>query len=183
MSGGMIGRLLGNMDEDAARNVLDSMDDAMIERALEAGIEQELVPHLVDVRENAAKQYPEADVVRARYEGLSEEEQEVQFEKAAADLMAVAVELRENPTTGLRKLKGRLRDPWTIEALLLIFDAPGMSDEEVQARKDYASMWLKWVGSHVIPEVYERDDVRDVIEQMYPSEDPDELLDELNVGE
>lgn len=181
MSGGMIQQLLKGMDSETASQVLSSLDDEMIEQALETGIEQELVPHLEAVRENASEEYEDAEAVREHYENLSEEEQNERFHKAAADLLGVAVDLRENPVDGLSKLKGRLRDPWTTEALLLIFNHPDIPDDVEDERKEFASLWMKYIGAHVIPEVYEREDVEDMVNQMYPDETADEILDDLGV--
>ena len=183
MSGGMIGNLLSGLDEDAASDILSSMDDEMIENALETGIEQELVPHLSEVRRKADEEYRTPAEVRAYYEGLSEQEQNEKFHEAAADLMGVAVDLREQPLQGLKKLKQRLRDPFVIEALLLIFDHPKVPDDVAHDRKEFASTWLKYVGLHVVPEVYERDDLREMVNTMYPDEDADEILNQFDVGE
>lgn len=183
MSGGMISNLLNGMDSETASQVLSSMDDEMIEDALEAGIEQELVPHLNEVRQNAAEEYRSPAEVRAYYEGLSEEEQTEKFHTAAADLMNVAVDLRENPLTGLEKLKERLRDPYVIEALLLILDHPEVPDEVVHERKEFVSTWLKYIGLHVIPEIYQRDDLREMVYTMYDTDDAEEILDQFGVEE
>jgi len=181
MSGGMIQQLLKGMDSETASQVLSSLDDEMIEQALETGIEQELVPHLETVRENASEEYEEPAYVRAYYEDLSEDEQNEKFHQAAADLVGVAVDLRENPVQGLSKLKGRLRDPWTTEALLLIFNHEDIPDEIEDERKEFASLWMKYIGAHVIPEIYEREDVAGMVKQMYPAEEAEKILDDLGV--
>jgi hypothetical protein len=181
MSGGMIQQLLQGMDSETASEILSSLDDDMIEQALETGIEQELVPHLETVRVKAAEEYEDPKKVREYYEGLDEDKQTEKFHKAAADLVGVAVDLRENPIDGLSKLKGRLRDPWTTEALLLIFNHSEIPEEIEQERKAFAATWMKYIGAHVIPEIYERDDVADMVEQMYPDREADEILDELGV--
>lgn len=169
------------MDEDTASDILSSMDDDMIESALKTGIEQELVPHLQDVREMAEDDYESSDYVRQKYESLPEDQQTKKFNKAAADLMSVAVKLRANPMKGMQELKGRLRDPWTVEALLLIFDHEEVPDRVVQERKDYAATWLKYVGVNVIPEVYTREAAVDMVRTMYPDSDPEQILDQLGV--
>jgi len=181
MSGGMIQQLLKGMDSDTASQILSSLDDEMIEQALETGIEQELVPHLETVRENASAEYEDPEYVRKHYESLSEKEQNEKFHQAAADLVGVAVELRENPIQGLSKLKGRLRDPWTTEALLLIFNHEDIPSEIEDERKQFAALWMKYIGAHVIPEIYERDDVIGMVKQMYPADEAEEILDELGV--
>lgn len=183
MSNGMIGNLLNGMDADTASNILESMDDEVIEKALRSGIEEELVPHLTDVRERATQDDKPPAEVRAYYETLDEEEQTEKFHAAAADLMGVAVDLRENPLTGFKKLKERLRDPYTIEALLLIFDHEEVPDEVVHERKEFAATWLKYAGLHVVPEIYQRDDLRSMVQAMYDDEDAEKILDQHNVAE
>lgn len=176
----MIRNLLSNMDEDTAARILDNMDDEVMENALKVGIEREIVPHLLDVRERAeSDDEPPSEHVRDYYEGLSEDEQTEKFNRAAADVMSVLAETRSSPITGLEKVKNRLRDPWTIEALLLIFDHPDVPDEVVADRKEYAAKWLKYAGVHVIPEVYTREDAMEVAETMYPSRDPAEVVDNI----
>lgn len=177
----MITDMISGMDEETASNIISSMDEEVIESALKSGIEQELVPHLQDVREKAKDEYEENEYVREKYESLSEDKQTKKFNKAAADIMSVAVKLRSSPMRGMQELKGRLRDPWTVEALLLIFDHPEVPDEVVEQRKNYAAAWLKYVGVNVIPEVYTREAAMDMIETFYPDSDPEEVLDQLGV--
>jgi len=178
----MIKRLLNGMDGEQASKIIGELDQEMIETALSTGIEEELVPHLHEVRERAVNDDESPEEIRAHYESLSDEEQTKRFNQAAADIMEVIVSLREEPTTGMEKLKERLRDPWVVEALLLVFDHDEMPAEAVAERKDYAAGWLKYVGVNVIPEVYTREDARDMIEQFHPEKDPDTVLDNLGVG-
>jgi len=182
MSGGMIGNLLSGMDAETASEILSNLDNEMIEKALTTGIEDELVPHLETVRENASNEYRDAQEVRDIYESLDEEEQTERFHRAAADIMNVAVDIRESPIEGMSKLKGRLRDPWVVEGLLLIFDHDDVPDEVVAQQKEFAAAYLKYIGVHVIPEIYERGDLREMVEQMYPNDNAEDILDELEVG-
>lgn len=177
----MLSDMISGMDKETASNIISSMDEEVIESALKSGIEQELVPHLQDVRDKASDEYEDSNYVRDKYEDLSEEQQTKKFNKAAADIMSVAVKLRSSPMGGMKELKGRLRDPWTVEALLLIFDHPDVPDDVVQQRKDYAATWLKYVGVNVIPEVYTREAAMDMIQTFYPDSDPEEVLDQLGV--
>lgn len=179
----MLGRLLQNMDEETAEKMMSNLSEEHLNNALQTGIENQLVPHLTDIRDRANEDDATQQQVRAHYESLSEEEQTEKFTKAAADLMGVAVELREDPVNGLEKLKGRLRDPYVIEGLLLVFEHDEMPDDAVTERKEFAANWLKNIGVHVIPEVYERGDVREMIETFYPDKDPDAVLAELGVTE
>jgi len=173
--------MLKNMDGDMANSVLEALDEDAIESALKKGIDKEVVPHLEQVRERAVEDDADSAQVRAHYESLSENEQTQKFNEAAADLMAVFTELRESPISGAKKLKGRLRDPWTVEALLLIFDHEQVPDEVVDQQKDYAATWLKWVGVNMIPEIYTRNQVLDVANRLYPDRDPNKVLDEMGI--
>lgn len=183
MSGGTLAAMLSNMDGDMANSVLEALDQDAIESALKKGIDKEVVPHLEQVQKRARDDDADSAEVRAHYESLNDEEQTNRFNEAAADLMAVFTEMREQPVTGAKKLKGRLRDPWTVEALLLIFDHEQVPDEVVDQQKDYAATWLKWVGVNTIPEMYDRDQVRGVAKRLYPDRDPEAVLDELGVEE
>ena len=173
--------MLKNMDGDMANSVLEALDEDAIESALKKGIDKEVVPHLEQVRERAVEDDADSAQVRAHYESLSENEQTQKFNEAAADLMAVFTELRESPISGAKKLKGRLRDPWTVEALLLIFDHEQVPDEVVDQQKDYAATWLKWVGVNMIPEIYTRNQVLEVANRLYPDRDPSKVLDEMGI--
>ncbi len=181
MAGGTLATMLKNMDGDMANSVLEALDQDAIESALKNGVDKEVVPHLEQVRKRAREDDADTAQVRAHYESLTEDEQTERFNEAAADLMAVFAEMREKPVSGAKKLKGRLRDPWTVEALLLIFDHEQVPKEVVDQQKNYAATWLKWVGVNSIPEMYHRDQVRGVADQLYPDRDPDDVLDELGV--
>lgn len=174
--------MLKNMDGDMANSVLEALDEDAIESALKKGIDKEVVPHLEQVRERAVEDDADSAQVRAHYESLSENEQTQKFNEAAADLMAVFTELRESPISGAKKLKGRLRDPWTVEALLLIFDHEQVPDEVVDQQKDYAATWLKWVGVNMIPEIYTRNQVLEVANRLYPDRDPNKVLDDMGIN-
>jgi len=173
--------MLKNMDGDMANSVLEALDEDAIESALKKGIDKEVVPHLEQVRERAVEDDVDSAEVRAHYESLSEDEQTQRFTEAAADLMAVFAELRERPIGGAKKIKGRLRDPWTVEALLLVFNHEEVPDEVVDQQKDYAATWLKWVGVNMIPEIYTREQVLEVANRLYPDRDPNKILDEMGI--
>lgn len=178
----MIGRLLEGMDEEQAANILDNLSEEHIENALTTGIENQLVPHLTEVRERVGED-PEPEAVRDHYESMSDQEQTEKFNRAAADLMSVLTAIRSQPVEGMEMLKERLRDPYVTEALLLIFDHEEMPDDSVADRKNYAATWIKYVGVNVIPEMYERGDAIEMIEQFHPDEDPEEILSQLGSGD
>ena len=181
MSGFGFGEMLSGMDEDMANSILEALDQDQIEAALKKGIDKEVIPHLEQVRERATEEDATTAEVRAHYESLPEAEQQEKFNQAAADLMAVFAEIREAPVSGAQKLKGRLRDPWTIEAILLIFDHEDVPQEVVDQQKHYAATWLKYVGVNVIPEMYHRDQVEQVARDLFPEQDVDTVLDQLGM--
>jgi hypothetical protein len=177
----MISRLLDNMDEEQANEMISQLDEEIISDAVQTGTEEHLIPHLSDIREAATEDYEDPEAVREHYESLNDEEQTERFHQAAADLIAVMTELREDPTEGGKKLKDRLRDPWMIEALLLIFDHEDVPDDVATEQKDFAATWIKWVGVNVLPEMYDQNDVESVVSTLYPEESVDTIIEEMDL--
>lgn len=176
-----IGSLLSNLDEEQASRILSQLDNSVIKKALTTGIEDQIVPHFDDVRQAAVEEYEPPEDVREKYESMPQSKQEDQFQEAAADLMAVLTQLRDDPLAGGIELKNRLRDPWMVEALLLIFNHEDTPEDVVEAQKNYAATWMKWVGVNVIPEIYTHAEAREVVEQIYPPEHVDQVLDNLDI--
>jgi hypothetical protein len=177
----MIGRLLQNMDEDQAEQILDNIDADVLEGHLRKAVDSQIVPHLEEVRNSAASEYEDPKVVRQYYEELPEDEKEEKFSNACADLIAVAAQLRNAPQDGGRELKNRLRDPWMIEALLLIFEDEDVPEEVIESQKEYAATWLKWLGANIVPEIYTQDERRRIVEKLFPNADPETKMQELGI--
>jgi len=176
----MIDRILNNMDEDMANRVLKEMDEQTLSRALTTGIESHIIPHMEDVKTAATEEYEDSEDVRAFFESMDSGEQTDTFHEVAADMIAVLTKLREDPVDGGLELKERLRDPWTVEALLLVFDHEGVPEEVAAEQKDFAAQYLKYIGVNVVPEVYDEDEVREVVEEMYPADQVESVVAELN---
>ena len=174
-----ISSMLENMDEETANNILSNIDKSTINRYLQQGIEEHLVPHFEEVKEKAIMEYKPPREVREHYESLSPEKQEEKFNRAASDLLSVMTQLRTEPHGAGTELKKRLRDPWTVEALLLIFEHEDLPREEVERQKNYAATWIKWAGVNVMPEMYTEDEIRDVVEELFSEEQVEETVRQL----
>lgn len=167
-----IQRALSGMDEEQARNILDSLDEEQIEQAIQWMMEEMILPHMEDVRQRAANAPPTEDV-RQQLESMGQQEREQLFYDTLDELVAVLVECRENPQHGFEELKTMMRDPWTVEALLLIFENEEHIDAEyTQQLKDFGVTHLKWIGAMVFPEMYEDYEVEQVLDQFDIEPDP-----------
>lgn len=167
----IIQNALSGMDEEQAREILDSLDEEQIAGAIEWSVEEMVVPHLDDVRERAAND-TSPEQVRKFYESKSPQEQEEIFYEVLHELMTTILLCRERPGEGFPQLKEKLRDPFTMEGLLLIFDGEDpqtgelrIDPEYTETLKDFAATHVKWVAATVIPEMYSEDEVREVLEQ------------------
>lgn len=162
----------GTLDGPEARRIWESIPDDQKRDAAESVIDAYVVPHLDAVRERAREDRAEghdAEAAREYYAQMTADEQEEMFYTAIADLVAVLFLVREQPAEGLAELKARLRDPYTVEALLLIFNndefieyiEPGYREK----MKDFAAERLRWMGMALVPELYDPEEVRPVYEE------------------
>lgn len=173
--------MLQNMDDEQANRILENLPDDVIEDAMTTAIDKHIIPQAEEVRRLANEEYEDSSEVRAYYESLSEEEKQTEFTQAASQLMGVLTKFREEPVDGAQKLKEYLRDPWTVEALLLILEDEAIPHERTQERKDFASTWLRFVGVNVVPEAYRTEEIDPVIEKLYGDVDPAEVYEDLGI--
>ena len=168
----MIDRMLGNIDEDTARSLLNNINDDQLRQGLHVAIEDFVIPHIDDIRIKATEDYESRHHVRDVYKSMSDEEQQEVFDEAWGDIVAVAARLREDPQTGGMELKERLRDPWTMEALLLIFENRDNIDEDYgDEMKEFATFMLRWIGIQMLPEMYSQEEVRESIDKLFDEAD------------
>lgn len=159
---------LGGNREEMAMNFLQQMDEQQIEQAITAAVERFLVPQLEEIR-RSAQEVEDKEEVREVFEELSEGDQEDVFNETMSKVQMAAVEIREEPVEGAKTLKDLLRDPWTVEALLLVFDEPDKIDPEYADHlKDFVSTQIRWMGVHVAPEMYSEEEIREVVDTVYP---------------
>jgi hypothetical protein len=134
-----------------------------VQKALLRILEDKATPRLEEIRMKAeASEDPET--VRDRIESLPESEKDRLFHDTWAEIIASLVQLRVEPMEGMTNLKKMIRDPFTVESMLLLFEVDEMDDEIVQANKDLAAEYLNWMGCAVAPEMYSRDEVVEFIE-------------------
>lgn len=166
--------MLDDMDEEQVRQMLNNFDEEQLAEGAGALVDHYLVPELEDVRARA-QSAEDAKAVRNYYENeLTAEEREEEFYHALDKLVGTLVECRERPQTGLPKLKTQLRDPFTLEALLLIFgDEDHIDPEHTAELKKFAAIHAKWIGAMLLPEMYNEAERQQVIDQMDLEPDPD----------
>lgn len=170
---GFIQQALSGMDEKQARSLLNSLDDEQVEQAIKWMVDEMVVPHLEDIRQRS-REAPPAEEVRQQYEQMDEETREELFYDTLDNLVGTLVNCRENPQHGFDELKTMFRDPWTAEALLLIFENEEHIDAEYTAQlKEFGTTHLRWVGAMVLPEMYDEHEVEEVLETFDIQPDPD----------
>jgi len=155
----------------AAQNV--DLDNDDVQEALLQIAEDKIRPRLDEIKARADGQ-KSSDEVRAELESLSDEKKTEVFHQTWAEIITACAQLRVQPVEGMKNLKAMIRDPWTVEAMLLMMEVAEMPSEVEQQNKDLMAQYITWMGSAIAPEMYDRDDVEDMIEQF--GADP-ELLD------
>lgn len=163
----LIQNFLAGMDEEQARNILNDVDEEQVEQVVQWAVDDTVVPWLEDIRDREAEDDVTSEQVREYYESMSPEEREQEFYETLDNLVATLVQCRESPSDGFSNLKAFLRDPFTVEALLLIFENEDHIDAEyTEQLKDFGAEHLRWVGAMVVPEMYEQHEVEQVMERM-----------------
>jgi hypothetical protein len=157
-----------------AGTVTETQVDAMLaaiptetkQQAVMALFTQHVVPHFDDVK-TRAESSADSHTVRDTYASLPDDRQQEIFNTAVSDIIGALFTLRERPVEALLTLKGLLRDPFTVEGLLLIFDNEEMIDPAYSAQmKEYAATHLTWAGCALMPEAYDRATVETVADQL-----------------
>lgn len=144
MNNNFIRNMMSGMDANQALNMIQQFAPML---------DEELKPHFEEIRERAENEDYEA--ARRYYESLSDEEQQEAFEKAVADVMNVLFQCRADPVNGFKMLKERIRDPNTIEPILLTFEGDSRVDPEwTKEQKDAWREIMKRAGTMIVPEAY-----------------------------
>lgn len=178
----MFERLLQNMDEDTASNLLNKLNDEQIEQGLEVAVEDFIVPHVEEIRTTSRDQYESRHKVREVYGEMDPQDQQEVFDEAWADMVAVGAQIREQPQRGMLELKQRLRDPWTMEALLLIFDNEDHIDEEYsEEMKEFTTFAVRWMAVNMLPEMYTQEEVEVVVEELFGEQDYEAVMAEYGL--
>jgi len=159
---------LDNMDEEQAKNLMSQLDEEQLSQAITWVLDQQLAPHLHEIRQRSQSR-DDPYRVREYFSNMSEEEQEEAFYDALQNLVAALVQCRSDPNRGFQQLKSQLRDPYTAEALLLIFENEDHIDQQYsQTLKEFAGKNLKWASALVMPEMYTEQERKEALENYGP---------------
>lgn len=159
-------QFIRNLDEDQIQQIQQQIDPEQIHAMVEARIEEDLGPHLVEVRERRREQ-PDPKQVRQKFANASPQKQQQLWHAAVGDVIEVFHLLREDPMAALRKAKDLLRNPYTSEALLLIFHNDQHIDGDYSwEMKDYGANLMAYLGTVVAPEMYEPAEIEAIHERI-----------------
>lgn len=164
-----------NPSEDQVRQIAEQVDlsnDDVQEALLKVG-EDKIRPQLDEIKERAAEA-DDPDSVRQQLAELTDEKKNEVFHETWAQFITACVQLRVEPLEGMRNLKTMIRDPWTVEIMLMLMEDGEIPDEISEANKDLISQYITWIGRAIAPEMYEREEVEAMVDEF--GADP-ELLD------
>lgn len=160
----IIQQRLNNMDEEEAQQMLDQVDIGQVHQGIENLFAAKVAPHLYAVRDAYHNEYDDNEEVREELKGLPEDRQEELFFQTLKEMAAVLEGLREKPQAATPKLKSMLRDPYTLEALLLIYENEHIDEEYRDQLKEFTAGWLHIFGVMLAPEMYTKQEIRQVME-------------------
>jgi len=155
-----------NPSKDQIRSMAEKVDlsNDDVQEALLKVSEDKIRPQLDEIKERAADADDPEDV-RRKLEGLPDEKKNEVFHETWAEFITACVELRVQPVVGMRNLKTMIRDPWTVEIMLMLFEDDEIPTEITHANKDLLSQYITWIGRALAPEMYEREDVETMVEE------------------
>lgn len=169
----------GEMTAEQQEKLLDALDEEQVKEAVRQAVTQMVVPHLEEVRQQAQHRKntgEDRQSVRQQLESLSERDQTDEFNQAVAECVTIAAELHNDPERAATMAKNRVRNPWTMERLLLplsrAHDDPGHADE----MKELVTDSLRWFSIYLVPEAYTYEEKRELLAKLFPDRDPDAML-------
>lgn len=180
-------RMIKNADPEdiaAAAQSLDPEQAAAIGEALAENVDEDtiaqfaaeawtgsVVPRLVEIRERAEDEYSREQIRDYYATELTADEQQETFDSAFNDILTAAFALRAALLGGddvalskaLRDFQELIRDPYTAEAILLIFENDDYIDPQYAAQmKEYGAWVLRSIGVAIAPELYDPAVVKDI---------------------
>lgn len=152
------------MNERFLNHLASNIDSEDIQDGISKFVDKKVFPELEEIRERAIED-DDAETARGMYESMPPEKREQIFHGVLGDIIATMFEIRVRPTTGLREAKKMLRDPYTMEAVLLIFDHPDVDDGKREEMKGFAANHVRALGVAIAPEMYQREEVLEVADE------------------
>ena len=148
-----------------AQKAMNQLDEDQFRGIAVKLIEEEIQPHLKDIRERA-RETEDPEEVRDVFENQrGDEKRDEVFHSTWASLIGTAVQLRTDPLAGFKNLKPLLRDPYTLEAVLMMMEDDEIPSEISEANKDMIATYVHWMGIAIAPEMYDRSEVEEMVEQ------------------
>lgn len=142
---------------------VDINDDDVQEALLKVG-EDKIRPQLEAIKERA-EDADDPEEIRAKLNEMDDEQIDEVFHETWAQFITACVQLRIEPLEGMRNLKTMIRDPWTIEIMLLLMDDDEIPDEITEANKDLITQYVTWIGRALAPEMYDREHIESMVEE------------------
>lgn len=154
-----------------------NIDDKQVRETVLDVIQDKAEPHLLEIK-GRAEQAEDAEEVREIFENLPSESdltdgQKAQddvvskddvFHRTWAEFISSVAQLRLQPVEGYTHLKSMIRDPYTLEGMLLIMDQETIPEETKEAQKDLLASYIHYMGVAIAPEMYDREEVVEMID-------------------
>ncbi len=160
---------------------VDLSNEDVQEALLSIG-EDRIRPQLDDIK-TRAESASSPEQIREQLADMPNERKNEVFHETWAEFITACVELRVKPLEGMRNLKTMIRDPWTVEIMLLLMEDEEIPDGITEANKDMISQYVSWIGRALAPEMYEREDVAEMVDQFGADPELLDKWDESNIPE
>lgn len=157
----------GDLDEED----LEDVDFEQVFTFVQQAVDQVAAPHVEEIRQEAVRKKNNGESrfdARQRLENMDPEQQGDEFEKAAVELVQVAAEIHTDPKAAGQRLKHLVRNPWTMERLLLAFNNPNgdPGDEYAHEAKEDVTDFVRWFTMWLVPEVYTHQERVDFMQKL-----------------
>lgn len=162
------GQIARELDAQDIEQLMAQIDPEDVQELLGEVYQAMIVPHLTEVRADVhAEDTPDPETVRQALLDADPERRQEVFQAAVDDVIAVLLALREDPEQAMHDLKDILRDPWTTEGLLLIFQNDDHIDPEYTAEMmEYVGGLMRLAGVALLPELYTEAERQAVAEEL-----------------
>lgn len=116
----------------------------------------------------------DSEEAKAAFSEMSDEKQTEVFDGTVADLAITFQQLRSDPADGVEQIQSEIRNPYTVEALLAVFDNDEHIDDEYSEQiKEFVRWRFRFLGVHALPEAYTEAEKREVIDRFDLEYDPE----------
>lgn len=171
----------GEWDETKQQELMEQVDFDSLYGDIQQFVMEYVRPHLDEIREEAQRRRAAGESrfdAREQLEQLSEEEKDQEFQEAANALIKIAVQIQGGESAeAMRELKGRIRNPWTMERLLLLFDHEEMPAEQSRILKETATVYVRGFSIFLLAPAYTFEERKETMLDFFSQEDVQMMLD------